>query len=139
MVCPYCQSPTRVTNSRVQKRTNSIWRRRHCQQCQAIFTTVESIDFSKSIVVETAMGSYEPFERDKLLLSVYDALRHRKTAQTDATALTGTIIAQLLRHKTPRLHVTVIAHTAHTVLQRFDTAASVHYHAFHPTQPTQSQ
>lgn len=131
MVCPFCQNPTRVTNSRTQKRANSTWRRRRCRQCHAIFTTVESIDFSKSIVVEAQSGAYEPFERDKLLLSVYDALRHRNTAQTDATALTGTIIAQLLRHKASSLSVITIAQTAHTVLQRFDTAAGVHYRAFH--------
>lgn len=135
MVCPYCQHPTRVTNSRTQKRANSTWRRRRCQQCHTVFTTIEGIDFSKSLVVETARGSYEPFERDKLLLSIYDSLRHRKTAQTDATALTGTIITQLLRHKTAQLHVTLIANTTYSVLQRFDAAASVHYRAFHPVRP----
>lgn len=132
MVCPFCQNPTRVTNSRTQKRVNSTWRRRRCQQCHTIFTTIESIDFSKSIVVETQSGSFKPFERDKLLLSVYDSLRHRKTAQTDATALTTTIVTQLLQRKTAQLPVTTITATAYTVLQRFDSVASVHYRAFHP-------
>ncbi len=131
MVCIYCASGTQVINSRHQKRSNQVWRRRQCRGCASVFTTEETVDFTKSIVVGTPSGSYEPFERDKLLLSVYDALRHRNTAQTDATALTVTIVGKLTAIHVATITSTTIATTAHEVLRRFDSAAAVHYKAFH--------
>jgi transcriptional regulator NrdR family protein len=75
----------------------------------------------------------EPFSRDKLFVSVYDSLRHRKTVLDDATALTGTIISTL----TPlaegaAIDRDVVITVTTTVLQRFDKPAASHYQAFHP-------
>ncbi len=75
----------------------------------------------------------EPFSRDQLLLSIYDSLRHRKTATMDASALTGTILSQLypLIHEATIERDTIVEIAAAT-LDRFDTAAATHYRAFHP-------
>jgi len=75
----------------------------------------------------------EPFWRDKLLISVYDSLRHRKTAINDAEGLTGTIISRLYPHlKDAQIKQEDIIKTASLVLQRFDRVAATHYKAFHP-------
>jgi len=131
MVCIYCHHKTQVTNSRPQKRLNRVWRRRNCQNCGAIFTSTESIDLSGSVGVGS--GSHlQPFQRDKLLFSVYDSLRHRKTAQTDATWLTDTIIAKLLPHiKDATIQKQQITQTSLSVLKNFDKPAATHYQAFH--------
>lgn len=132
MVCIYCSGETKVTNSRLQKRANRIWRRRQCLNCGAIFTTEEQVVTEQSILVRK-ISAVEPFSRDKLLLSLYESLRHRKTAVSDATGLTDTIWSQLLPHIQ---HASVtredIVKTAASVLKRFDKAAATSYAAFHP-------
>jgi transcriptional regulator NrdR family protein len=93
---------------------------------------LEAADTSQALRIRTVSG-LQPFSRDTLLLSVYDSLRHRKTAVTDATALTTTIIGNLYGlvedATVPRDAITEVT-TA--VLERFDPVAATHYRAFHP-------
>ena len=132
MVCIYCGNETRVINSRPQKRLNRVWRRRTCMTCGTTFTSTEAIDLSGSITVRD-LKRLEPFQRDKLFMSIYDSLKHRKTALTDATGLTDTIISSL--HplmKDALLDKKDIITAAIKTLQRFDKAAMTYYQAFHP-------
>lgn len=78
-------------------------------------------------------ASVEPFSRDKLLLSVYDSLRHRKTALEDAVGLYRTIVSKLLPQiEKAAVESTVIQEVTFSVLKRFDKAAATHYRAYHP-------
>jgi transcriptional repressor NrdR len=132
MVCLYCDTKTGVINSRHQKKTNRVWRRRSCTQCNALFTTTETIDTLTSLLVQTA-NDLRPFSRDYLLLSIYDSLKHRKTAITDATALTDTIFSLVLsRSKQPVIQRNSIVDASLEVLNRFDKVGATHYGAFHP-------
>lgn len=132
MVCIYCSQETSVINSRPQKRANTIWRRRKCNHCQAIFTTGELVDLEKSLVV-VSDGSFKPFLRDKLFVSVYESLRHRKTALADATALTDTIISRVVpKSLSGSLDKEVLLITVVEVLDRFDKVAATHFAAYHP-------
>ncbi|MDQ5886021.1 MAG: transcriptional repressor NrdR [Patescibacteria group bacterium] len=132
MVCIYCGSETSVSNSRKQKRRNTIWRRRVCDGCHATVTTIESVDLENSLIV-IADKHHQPFSRDKLFISIYESCKHRNDAQASATALTDTIIA-LLYHLITDASVarSDIIKTTVKVLHRFDGPASVHYKAFHP-------
>ena len=134
MVCIYCGGPTHVTNSRSQKRSNATWRRRSCEKCLAVCTTIEVIDLSTAIVV-TGSKRPSPFSRDKLFVSIYDSCKHRKDAQTSATLLTDTIIKQLhpLIDNASVSSSTIRDITLKT-LGRFDTVAGVHYGAYHPVE-----
>lgn len=133
MVCIYCHSDTRVVNSRHQKRLNAVWRRRQCSACNTVFTSLEKVDLSGSIVVRKKTA-IEPFSRDTLLLSIHDSLRHRKTALTDAIALTDTIVSQVLAQQSGAdVDVQVIVQISQVVLWRFDKVAATHYAAFHPS------
>ena len=81
-------------------------------------------------------GRLQPFLRDKLFASIYDSLRHRKTALNDATALTDTVIAKVLGLISDgRIEGTVITQQTSAILKRFDQAAAVHYAAYHPLTP----
>lgn len=132
MKCIYCSGKTGVINSRLQLKQNQVWRRRQCHKCKAIFTTQESVTGEQSLTVQKG-NDYEPFSRDKLLLSVYDSLRHRKTALSDATSLTGTVWSQLLPHiKNASIKREDIVGSTFKVLSRFDKAAATHYLAYHP-------
>lgn len=134
MVCIYCGNKTDVANSRPQKRHNKVWRRRHCPSCGAIFTSIEAAALSESLVVakKSSKPGYQPFQRDKLFLSVYRSCQHRKHAVADATALTDTILGHLPAISRDGLvDRAALKATALSVLQRFDNAAAVHYAAFH--------
>lgn len=132
MTCIYCGGKTQVINSRPQKRLNRTWRRRECQNCHAVFTTEESANLSGSIVVRHPHAPVQPFSRDKLFVSLYRALGHRKTAVEDASALCDTVIAKLLHGEAEAaISPSDIIQTAQEVLSRFDNAATVQYAAYH--------
>jgi transcriptional regulator NrdR family protein len=133
MVCIQCGADTQVSNSRLQKRVNHVWRRRKCLNCGLVFTTTEETDLRGSVTVRDRDGRLAPFSRDRLLLSIHASLQHRPAATGDASALADTIIARLLvqmQHSV--IEDTSIVNTVAVVLSRFDKAAAVHYQAFHP-------
>jgi len=131
MVCIYCGSETRVTNSRQQKRSNNIWRRRVCNDCTATVTTIESVDLSTALSVLNGKTP-QPFSRDTLFISIYESVKHRKDALTIAGQLTDTVIKQLLpQAQAASLTREQIARTTAEVLKRFDSLSGTHYQAFH--------
>lgn len=132
MVCVYCGELTHIINSRLQKRSNRTWRRRHCSRCTAVFTTLESSDFGLAWSIRNAKGHISPFNRDKLFLSLYGSLKHRSAAISDAGDLTDTVIKKLHGQvHNGSLRVETIIQTVQVALNRFDKAASVHYGAYH--------
>ena len=133
MVCIYCSARTQVVNSRHQVRTNQVWRRRQCQACQNVFTTLEAADLTSSLLFRKNKAHVEPFSRDKLFLSVYDTLKHRKDALQAATALCDTILGRIAtKIDNAGVDRSILIQTATEVLKRFDRPASVMYAAYHP-------
>lgn len=131
MLCIYCSGNTQVVNSRHQKRTNQVWRRRRCVACNAIFTTNERPDLEQALSFRRDKA-LEPFSREILLLSVYDSLKHRKTAMNDAVGLTTTIISQLNPFIADAvLERDIVVTVTGEVLNRFDPTAATIYRAFH--------
>jgi transcriptional regulator NrdR family protein len=77
-------------------------------------------------------GGLQPFERDRLFMSIVTALGHRRDAVSASTSLTVTIIAKLLETAQGALVTRgAICATAAETLQAFDKAAAVHYRAYH--------
>ncbi len=123
-----------MINSRPQRRTNGVWRRRQCMGCNAVFTSVEQTSYDSSLAVRTNVSHIIPFQRDVLFLSIYDACRHLPTAVADAASLTDSVIAKLMRGQTVKNGVVErddIALTAHKTVRAFNAAAGVHYAAYH--------
>lgn len=130
MVCTYCGGKTEVTNSRHQKRLNQVWRRRHCYNCGATFSTHEQTAYESVWRVNSKHQALVPFNKQKLFVELYKACEHRPTALDDAAALTDTILGLLRARATSGLLESKdIATTTHTVLQNFDTPAAVYYAA----------
>lgn len=134
MVCIYCASDTQVTNSRLQKRSNTVWRRRRCKQCGSIITTEEAPKLESSLVVQHPNGTITPFLYEKLLISLYKSLAHRPTAAADSADLIKTVLANI--HKNNRQKASIeleeLVSVARDTLDRFDPAAGSHYQAYHP-------
>ena len=132
MVCIYCSNKTSVTNSRSQSKLNQTWRRRQCKRCGAIFTSVEQVNLPTSLLYKNKSGQLQPFERDILFISIYEACKHRKTATSDATAVTSTILSKLLpKISQASLKRGEIIKTSLEALNRFDKAAGTYYAAYH--------
>lgn len=133
MKCLYCFSKLHVSNSRLQKRSNSVWRRRTCPICSAVFTSIEQIDIGSTHQYKSHTGDFEPFSRTKLLLSIFDACRHRNSAHKVAEALTDTIIASILKQSNDTvIERSELLDSVHLVLKRFDTVADTYFAAHHP-------
>jgi transcriptional repressor NrdR len=134
MVCVYCGGPTQVANSRHQRRSNDIWRRRKCTSCGNVFTSIESTDLASALRVQQTATQLEPFVRDKLFLSIYESCRHRPTALRDAANITQLVINRLLvqhDHHGLLKRQDIITATA-KALKPFDRAAVTAYLAYHP-------
>lgn len=97
-----------------------------------MFSTEESVQYAGSWMVKGRSGVLEPFSRDKLFLSVYASCQHRVAAQSDASALTETVIKKLLsRVANGVIDSRTITQVVQVALNRFDKVASMHYGAFH--------
>ena len=131
MVCIYCGSDTKVSNSRLKKRSNQIWRRRTCSVCNAVFTTLEQPLLSQSWVINSSKGK-TAFLPEKFFLSIYESLKHRENAVNDAKHVTQTVIDRLNRLAADgSLDIKTLRDTAIVCLNRFDKAAATHYRAYH--------
>lgn len=132
MVCIYCEGSTRVSNSRHQKNTNHVWRRRCCSDCGAVFTTTEQVNLEAALRVRYPNDILQPFDQNKLLVSIYECCKHRTHALTDAAGLTATILTKLSQAAEGAvIQRADIILTAATVLERFDVVAATMYRAFH--------
>jgi transcriptional regulator NrdR family protein len=131
MVCTYCGGDLGVTNSRPQKSRNQTWRRRLCKACGAVFTSEEAIDLSQALTV-AKNADLQPFDRDRLFVSIYESLRHREQAARDARGLADTVTGYIIaKAEHGCVKARTIADTVLSTLQRFDHAAATHYAAFH--------
>lgn len=133
MVCVYCGGETKVTNSRLQKRNNQVWRRRECLVCHAVFTTHESVELESTLSVDKG-GQNQPFLADLLLKELMIALSHRKDVYTASREVLGTIIRKLLAlPQKPLYKPADISKITSGVLKRFDRRAYLRYLADHPS------
>jgi len=133
MVCVYCDSETKVKNSRWQKRSNQIWRRRECKRCRATFTTHEAADLGGLLMVETS-GPPKPFSADILFTEILLALQDRKDTYSAAREVTATVTQNLLKlPESPLFPPRLISSEAGAVLKRLDRRAWLRYVAEHPS------
>lgn len=133
MYCIMCSSGTKVTNSRPHKKAPSIWRRRACLSCAAVFTTWESVqDNEYAFTVQTG-HHYAPFSLPRLLVSIYAALSHRKGHKKadDAYWLAVTVAQQVKASATNTVTAAALAKITYEAVRNFDTVAGLTYGTRH--------
>jgi transcriptional repressor NrdR len=131
MVCIYCGGDTKVTNSRLQKRNNQVWRRRQCLSCESVFTTHEQIELQSALSV-TRNGRTEAFQPGLLLNELVISLSHRKDVYTASEELLGAIVRKLLTlPQKPLFKTSDISKITGDILKRFDRRAYLRYTADH--------
>jgi transcriptional regulator NrdR family protein len=97
----------------------------------AVFTTRERVDMPVSFRFETAFGTLEPFSEDRIYLDVYESLRHRADAVSEARAITHTIIASIQARKRLLISREDLLTIASKVIQRYDRSAYVRFVSMH--------
>jgi transcriptional repressor NrdR len=124
MVCLYCKKNTRVINSRPQKASNSVWRRRLCLNCQTIMTTHESLTLNDLILVEKN-SRLEKFNERKLFLDIYQSLDHLDDQIQASDYLTSLVINKLIKGlKSPQITSKEILNLVVIVLTRYNKLAA---------------
>ena len=75
MTCPFCRySDSKVIDSRPSD--DRIRRRRECIKCHGRFTTYEVVEMPL-LMVEKRDGSFQPFDRNKLITGIFSAIKKR--------------------------------------------------------------
>ena len=96
MKCPHCgHEESKVTDSRPVDENSSIKRRRECLNCQARFTTYETIETIQTIVIKKD-GSREYFNKSKLLSGLMKACQKRPV---DSAQIADKIEAELTSYE----------------------------------------
>lgn len=75
MKCPFCGfDDSKVVDSRPAD--DKIRRRRECIKCHGRFTTYEAVEIPL-LMVEKRDGTFEPFDRSKLIKGIFSAIKKR--------------------------------------------------------------
>ncbi len=132
MICIKCgHNSTEVINSRHNKKTSTVWRRRRCKDCRHTFTTYEDVALDQ-IQVISGTGSI-PFHHAKLLISIASCFEHIPVRRAEnAEALAKTTEAKLIQSGV-KTTPAAICEAVYASLKHFDRLASVQYAAKHPT------
>lgn len=89
MRCPYCNhDDTRVVDSRPSEGKKR--RRRECPKCGRRFTTYEVVE-KPLLMVYKRDGSFEPFDRQKLIKGLQSAIKKRPVSVEQITSLVDDI------------------------------------------------
>jgi transcriptional repressor NrdR len=91
MKCQYCScTDSKVIDSRPTDDGNSIRRRRECTNCGKRFTTYEVVE-KPLLMVYKKDGSFEPFDRQKLIKGLQNAIKKRPVSVEQVTNLVDDI------------------------------------------------
>jgi transcriptional repressor NrdR len=95
MRCPFCGCiETQVKDSRPSDDYLAIRRRRFCPECVSRFTTYERIQLSDLVVLKKK-GERVPFDREKLVRSIYTATRKRSIDAERIEKLVNGVVRRL--------------------------------------------
>lgn len=126
MKCPFCShEDSKVTDSRNHTESNSVRRRRECQNCQKRFTTFETVDLT--IQVRKRDGSYEDFRIDKLIKGLDAACRHTRVSRDQVRALASEISVELTERGQRELDTTTLGEMVMKKLQKLDQVAYIRF------------
>ena len=85
MQCPFCGArDTKVLDSRPAE--HRIRRRRECIFCGKRFTTYEMVE-RPLLMVKKRDGSFEPFDRQKLITGIFNAIKKRPVIVEQVAAI----------------------------------------------------
>ncbi len=126
MKCPYCSNlESKVTDSRNSIDTNAIRRRRECLSCQRRFTTFETLDLT--LQVKKKDGTYEDFNKDKLIRGMNAACRHTRISHDKVIEITNSIAADLIEKQAREIKTEELGKIVMEKLKAIDMIAYIRF------------
>lgn len=127
MRCPFCSNEdTRVVDSRPVEDSNSIRRRRMCDNCGRRFTTYEKIETIPLIVIKKDMNR-ERYDRAKIEAGVLRACHKRPVSVDDINALVDKVEVEIFNREEKEIESTVIGELVMNNLKNVDPVAYVRF------------
>ncbi len=120
MICPYCSSYNlSVIDKRNNEDSNSIRRRRSCNNCGKRFTTYERIE-KVLLNVRKRDGSIEEFDREKIKRGILKAVKKRNIEDNKIEEIVNNIEQTLLMHDEQTITSTEIGKLVLVELNKID-------------------
>ncbi len=132
MICIKCYAKsTNVINSRPHKKQSSVWRRRQCPNCHALFTTTERPALLDNREVHLPDSTTKPFSLGKLTISIARAFAHDQEKAAYGSLWLAQTVETTLSSEHEIITPDDIAAITHYTLKNFDELAAVQYAATH--------
>lgn len=127
MRCPYCgHTKNRVVDSRTSREGRAVRRRRECQDCGARFTTYEVVE-ERPLSVRKRDGSYEPYERSKLIRGIQVACTKRPVTLKQIEEIADAVEESLERSESGEVESWQIGEQVMDRLRDLDQVAFVRF------------
>lgn len=125
MRCPFCgEEETKVIDSRSIEGKKK--RRRACLKCGKRFTTYEVVE-RPLLMVAKRDGTFEPFNRNKLLGGIFSAIKKRPVRMEQVEAIVDEIEAELANEMITTVSPDRIGTMVLERLRKIDTVAYVRF------------
>ena len=125
MRCPYCgYADTKVLDSRPAE--TKIRRRRECMQCAKRFTTYEIVE-RPLLMVQKKDGSIEPFNRNKLMGGIFNAIKKRPVTADQVGALVEQIETKYANEMRNLVSSAELGNTVMEQLKKIDAVAFIRF------------
>lgn len=125
MRCPFCgEEDTKVIDSRSIEGKKK--RRRLCQKCGKRFTTYEVVE-RPLLMVAKRDGTFEPFNRNKLIAGIYSAIKKRPVQMEAVNDLVDEIESELGNEMIPTVSPDRIGSMVMERLKAIDPVAYVRF------------
>ena len=125
MRCPYCgYADTKVLDSRPAEA--KIRRRRECMQCAKRFTTYEIVE-RPLLMVQKKDGSIEPFNRNKLMGGIFNAIKKRPVTADQVGALVEQIETKYANEMRNLVSSAELGNTVMEQLKKIDAVAYIRF------------
>ncbi|MBQ8396068.1 MAG: transcriptional repressor NrdR [Oscillospiraceae bacterium] len=125
MKCPFCNfEDTKVIDSRPSEGKKR--RRRECTQCGKRFTTYEIVE-KPILMVSKKDGSFEPFDRAKLIAGITTATKKRAISLADIEDIVDSIENKMANEMRSEISTAEIGDSVLSALKDIDLVAYVRF------------
>ena len=127
MHCPFCgEAENRVVDSRSSREGRAIRRRRECLSCGKRFTTYEVVE-DRPLAVKKRDGSFEPFDRNKLIKGIQVACTKRPVTLGQIEGIADAVEESLERSESGEVESAAIGELVMAHLRKLDQVAYVRF------------
>ena len=127
MKCPYCGTEnTRVIDSRPVEESNSIRRRRQCDECEKRFTTYEKVETIPLVVIKKG-NVRQTYDRSKTEAGVYASCHKRPISVEQIRKLVDEVETEIFSMEEKEIPSYRIGELVMDKLKKLDEVAYVRF------------